>query len=108
MIPRAISIHAAGSGASIDSVRDAAESGRRIAEAIEPSPVRESGAALAIDHPDGSRELRGAHGPDAGGRPARHLSDRLLSRLEHRDRVAVEPASSGAEGDRVLVGLPIG
>ena len=107
VIPRAIGIHAAGSGASIDSVRDAIESGRRIAEAIEPSPVRESGAALAIDHPDGSRELEVRMGPMPAG-AARRLSDRLLSRLEHRDRVAVEPASNGVEGDRVLVGLPMG
>ncbi|MFN8151481.1 MAG: ATP-binding protein [Solirubrobacterales bacterium] len=106
VIPRAIGIHAAGAGASMDAVRDAIESGRRIAEAIDPGPVSEDGAALAIDQPDGSGELEVRMGP-MPPRAAERLSARLLSRLEHHERVSVEPAANGGGGDRVLVGLPM-
>lgn len=109
VIPRAIAVHAAGAGGSIDAVRSAIEGGRGIAGSIDQRAIAREGttASLSIDRPDGSDELEVRMGPMPAG-AAGPLSRRLRERLAPAQRVSVEANGGSPRDSSVLVELPLG
>jgi len=108
VIPRAIAVHAAGAGGSIDAVRSAIAGGRGIAGSIQEEAIAREGAtaSLSIDRPDGADELEVRMGPmpaDVAG----PLSGRLRAALDPVQRVSVEVNGDPRGERRVLVELPL-
>lgn len=89
VIPRAIAVHAAAGGGSVDAVRAAIESGRSIAVAIAPETVAGRPPTLAIDCPERSEALEVLIGPIAAG-SIDGLRERLRSHLDAAAATAVD------------------
>lgn len=80
VIPRAIAVHAAAGGGSVDAVRAAIDGGRGIAAAIEPEAARGAAPTLTIDCPPRAGALEVLIGPltaDAAAGIGEHLRSGL-------------------------------
>jgi anti-sigma regulatory factor (Ser/Thr protein kinase) len=104
VIPRAIAVHAAGGGASVDAVRLAIAGGRGIADCIDRDAIAADGGTISIDQADGSDDLDVWMGPmpTSSGEP---LLTRLRSRLDGAQPCRMEP--DDREGCRVLVTMSL-
>jgi hypothetical protein len=105
VVPRAVAVHAASGGGSMDAVRAAIAGARSIVESIEPGPVAKDGAMISIDQPDGCPDLEVRMGPMTQ-RSAKGLLRRLRSNLG-ADQPSTMEANGSGDGRTVLVALPL-
>ncbi len=89
VIPRALAVHAAAGGGSVDAVRAAIEAGRGIAAALAPEAAAGRAPAVAIDCPREAGSLEVLIGPIVAG-AVEALRERLRSCLAAARSIAIE------------------